>query len=86
MINPAANGPITGPRNGAILYTAIGLRKISDSQFLATMGGEETDTYFPISADVKRSLRLPPVTERNAAPKRPVMKRKTMRTTDGWKD
>ena len=43
-------------------------------------------THFPISEDVKRSLRVPPVTERNAAPKRPVMKRKTIRTADSRKE
>ena len=40
----------------------------------------ERATHFPISEDMKRSLMVPPVTDRNAAPQRPVIKRKTMRT------
>ena len=44
--------------------------------------GGKGGAYFPISAVVKRSLRVPPVTERNAELKRPVMKRKTTRTAD----
>ena len=62
--------------------------EIRGSQLLATRGRnlwpttgeEEKDTHFPISDEVKRSLMVPPVTERNAAPQRPVTKRKKMRT------
>jgi len=50
-------------------------------------GGErEREAHFPISAIVKRSLRVPAVTQWNAALKKPVMKRKAIRMADGQKE
>ena len=66
--------------SGSQFLTTTGRRSLLES---LQIGGGEGGAYFPISEVVKRSLRVPPVTERNAELKRPVMKRKTMRTADG---
>ena len=45
-----------------------------------------THTHFPISEDTKRSPMVPPATDRNAEPQKPVMKRNVMRMADGRKE
>ena len=56
-----------------------GYRSLLDS---LQIEGSEGDAYFQISEAVKRSLRMSPVTKRNAEPGGPAMKRNKRRTTD----
>lgn len=62
-----------------------------EGQFLITITGLfasntvplNREAHLPTFADEKRSLTEPPATDRNAAPQRPVTKRKKMRTAGG---
>ena len=46
----------------------------------ASQCGRGREAHVAISEDKKRSLTVPPVTDKNAAPQKPVMKRNKMRT------